>query len=155
MRWSCSPGFTSGTAGGAIDAYDVVDKQFLQGLSLVDVAERRASREDLARIAEDVEALATGARDEAAYVAFEEQFWRDVARAGKNRIFEMEVAWWYRVVPRHPRAEQFTQATLEARLAFYRELARRLARGDDAVGFYRRKAWPPSSPPSPTRHDRR
>jgi DNA-binding FadR family transcriptional regulator len=70
-------------------------------------------------------------------LAFEERFWRAVARAGKNRILVMEVAWWYRVLTTRPRAEHLAPTPLASRVEFYRQLARRLAGRGDPVRYYR------------------
>jgi len=123
-------------AGTAIDPRDVIEKQLLQGHCLVDVAERRASDEDLARVRAIAGELAERRADEAAYAAFEERFWRAVAHAGRSRIFMMEVEWWYRALARRPRVTQLVPSALSARVAFYVELARRLAARDGAARFY-------------------
>ena len=112
---------------------DVIEKQFLQGLSLVDVCARRgtsANKKKLTAMADAFEA-----RTRAQLEAFEEKFWREVARIGKNRIFEMEVGWWYdALADARPQVEP--TATLAERVAFYRELARRIADADGATQYY-------------------
>ncbi|HEY6461276.1 MAG TPA: GntR family transcriptional regulator [Polyangiaceae bacterium] len=121
---------------GAIDARQTLEKQLLQGLCLVEVAARCGSRTELERVDAMASSFDEAQADEAAYRAFEEHFWRAVARAGKSRIFQMEVAWWYRVLAAPPRMERYVPSALAARVAFYRELARRLAKGQAAVAFY-------------------
>jgi GntR family transcriptional repressor for pyruvate dehydrogenase complex len=125
-----------------LDARQVLEKQLLQGLSLVEITARCAKEKDCVRIREMSEEFARGAVDEASYVAFEERFWRELAAAGGNRILRMEVAWWYRVLPERPRVERYAPSPLVARVAFYRELARRLAEGDAAVEFYLQAVTP-------------
>jgi DNA-binding FadR family transcriptional regulator/mono/diheme cytochrome c family protein len=120
----------------SIDARQVLEKQLLQGVALVEVAARCASEADLTRLREMTEAFAAGDVDEDGYRTFEERFWRAVAAAGGNRIFVMEVAWWYRVLARHPRVESHAPSPLSRRVAFYREVARRLDEADAPVAFY-------------------
>jgi DNA-binding FadR family transcriptional regulator len=121
---------------GALDARQTVEKQLLQGISLVEVAARCAKPKDLERLhAMAAEALA-GSLTEADYYAFEERFWRAVAKAGRNRILEMEVAWWYRVLVDPPRVVRYVPSTIGARVEFYLELARRLACGEAPLAFY-------------------
>jgi GntR family transcriptional regulator, transcriptional repressor for pyruvate dehydrogenase complex len=129
-------------AAGAIDARQTLERQLLQGLCLVEVAARCAKRADLERIDDITADFASGNVDEAAYRAFEERFWRSVAAAGKSRIFRMEVAWWYRVIGSPPRAERYVPSALTARVAFYRELARRLAKEQTPVLFYLKTVGP-------------
>jgi GntR family transcriptional regulator, transcriptional repressor for pyruvate dehydrogenase complex len=114
----------------------VLEKQILQGMCLVEVASRCADPRDLENIRAMTEGFVAGGLDEAGYVRFEELFWRALSKAGDNRIFILEVAWWYRALPERPRLESITRSSLDDRVGFYRELARRLARGDSAGRFY-------------------
>ncbi len=119
------------------DVADMIEKQYLQGLSIVEVASRRASREDLAGIEAIVrDAEASGASEVVDLSALEQRFWRSLAAAAKNRVFRMEVAWWYDVLNARPVPPAVARAPRAERLAFYRELLRRLARREHAVEFY-------------------
>ena len=120
----------------SIDPRQVLEKQLLQGVALVEVAARCGSQADLVRIHEMTETFAASDVDEDGYRAFEERFWRTVATAGGSRIFMMEVTWWYRILARHPRVESHAPSPLSQRVAFYREVARRLDEGDAPVAFY-------------------
>lgn len=113
-----------------------LEKQLLQGLCLVEVATRCARREALEEIDALTRAFEGQAAAEVAYAAFEERFWRAVAAAGENGVFIMEVAWWYRVFIEHPRLGAFVPSSLATRVAFYRELARRMAKDEAPVAFY-------------------
>jgi GntR family transcriptional regulator, transcriptional repressor for pyruvate dehydrogenase complex len=119
-----------------VDPRFVLEKQLLQGLSLVEVAARCATRTDLEELAKLTASLAQDVVDEPGYVAFEERFWRAVAAAGQNAIFVIEVGWWYRVLHGQPRAEARVPSKLQTRVAFYVELARRLIEDDAPVRFY-------------------
>ena len=114
---------------------DAIEKQSLQGLSLIDVCARRGSQEEK----EHLLALALAFDDvhstEADFAAFEEAFWRAVSRAGKNRIFEMEIVWWYDTLAEGRPAPERASA-LAVRVAFYRELARRLVSGSGVTQYY-------------------
>src|SRR5262249_45791689 len=109
-----------------LDRNDMIEKQYLQGLSMVSVVARRASDESLRRLARLVDAYATGEQKHAPIEELEEQFWRALAKAGGNRIFVMEVAWWYDVLGDRPLPREVTALARKARVAFYVELARRL-----------------------------
>ncbi|MDB4940954.1 MAG: GntR family transcriptional regulator [Labilithrix sp.] len=113
---------------------DALEKQSLQGLALVDVCARRGTQEERAALHALALAVDDEAVSEASFRDFEETFWRAAARAGKNRIFEMEVVWWYGTLG-HARPEG-APAPLAARLAFYRELGRRIAAGDAPTQYY-------------------
>ena len=115
---------------------DMIEKQYLQGLSIVSVASRRASDETLRRLGRLVEAFLHGDQKHASVEVFEEQFWRALSKAGKNRIFVMEVAWWYDVLRERPLPRQVTSLPRKTRLAFYVELTRRLEARQRPVEFY-------------------
>lgn len=118
----------------ARDVADMIEKQYTQGLSIVEIASRRASADDLARIEATVrDAEAEDAPDVA---AFEERFWRALAAAAHNRVLRMEVGWWYDVLKSRPVPASVASAPAAVRLAFYRELVRRLVRRDRPVEFY-------------------
>jgi len=119
-----------------LDRNDMIEKQYLQGLSMVSVAARRAGDDALRRIARLVDAYATGDKRTAPVEELEEQFWRAVAKAGGNRIFVMEVAWWYEVLAERPLPRQVTSLSRKLRVAFYVELARRLAARERPVEYY-------------------
>lgn len=116
---------------------DAIEKQFLQGLSLIDVCARRASREEKHALREMARRFDETQATDADFAAFEMDFWRAVARAGKNRIFVMEVAWWYGTLAEsRPSVGEVSSAPLAPRVAFYRELARRLVEGAGATQYY-------------------
>jgi DNA-binding FadR family transcriptional regulator len=115
---------------------DMVEKQYLQGLSMVSVAERRASADWLRRLARMVDAYASGEHAESPLEQFEEGFWRGLARAGGNRIFVMEVSWWYQVLDERPAPPEVSALERRTRLAFYQELIRRLLERDSPVDYY-------------------
>jgi DNA-binding FadR family transcriptional regulator len=119
-----------------VDRNDMIEKQYLQGLSMVSVASRRASDESLRRIARLVEAYARGDQKHAPVAEMEEQFWRAVAKAGGNRIFVIEVAWWYEVLRERPLPAKVSSLPRKTRVAFYVELARRLVAKEQPVEFY-------------------
>jgi DNA-binding FadR family transcriptional regulator len=119
-----------------VDRNDMIEKQYLQGLSMVSVAARRASDEALRRIVRLVDAYASGDKKQAPVEELEEQFWRALAKAGGNRIFVMEVAWWYDVLGDRPLPREVTALSRKLRVAFYVELARRLAARERPLEYY-------------------
>jgi DNA-binding FadR family transcriptional regulator len=118
------------------DVADMIEKQYLQGLSIVEVAARHASPRDLSAIVAMVEAAAKDGAQLARFAEFEERFWRALAAAGKNRVFRMEVAWWYEALASRPVPRAVAKAAPSVRIAFYRELARRLADRQTPAEFY-------------------
>jgi GntR family transcriptional regulator, transcriptional repressor for pyruvate dehydrogenase complex len=125
-----------GAGSPVLDPRHMLEKQTLQGLALVEIAARCAGKAELEGLAELTESFAASRLRETDYVAFEERFWRALAKAGGNSILIMEVGWWYRVLSGQPRPEARVPSPLATRVAFYRELARRLAKGENAVAFY-------------------
>lgn len=132
LYYSLDPG---GEAARAIRR-DAIEKQFLQGLSLVDVCARRGTSEEKAHILELTLGFDEAKSGEADLAAFEEVFWRAVARAGKNRIFGMEVAWWYGTLADARPSVAAGAPPIAVRIAFYRELARCLVAGKGATAYY-------------------
>ena len=59
-----------------------------------------------------------------------------MAKAGGNRIFVMEVAWWYDVLSDRPLAPSVRRLPRKTRVGFYVELARRLVERDHPVEYY-------------------
>lgn len=115
---------------------DMIEKQYLQGLSIVSVAARRAAPEALIRVLRLVEAYAEGVERARPVPELEERFWRALARAGGNRIFVMEVSWWYDTLTERPLAPSVARLSRKLRVAFYLELARRLVERDEPLGYY-------------------
>jgi DNA-binding FadR family transcriptional regulator len=115
---------------------DMVEKQFLQGMSMVSVATRRASPESLRRLVRLVEAYAAGEHKNAPFAELEEHYWRHLVKAGQNRIFQMEVAWWYEVLKDRPVLPEVKGMERQIRIGFYRELTRRLVERDAPVEYY-------------------
>ena len=114
---------------------DAIEKQSLQGLSLIDVCGRRGSRAEKKHLHDLALAAGDAVVTETDFAAFEETFWRAVSRAGKNRIFQMEIVWWYdTLADGRPAVEN--AFPLSARIAFYRELARLLVAGSGATAYY-------------------
>ncbi len=107
-------------------AAEIFEKQYLQGLALVERAGRHLNRGDH-------RTLRAAAESDADLPAVEEAFWRALASLGRNRVLRIETAWWYANMPQRNRAPA-EEAPVRA---FYIELARRIALGDDAVGYYR------------------
>ncbi len=114
---------------------DAIEKQSLQGFSLIDVCGRRATAAEKQSIHELTLAFDPQAATEPDFAAFEESFWRAVSRAGKNRIFEMEIVWWYDTLAEGRPAPE-SRSSIAIRLGFYRELARLLVSGKGATQFY-------------------
>lgn len=113
---------------------DVLEKQFTQGLSLVEVFARRATTAAREALVERVERARPDRSDDSKMRALEERFWRDVGDACGNRILRAEVRWWYTALAARPDLPK--PPAPDVRWAFYAELARRLRDGDGALAFY-------------------
>lgn len=118
------------------DVADIIEKQYLQGLSIVEIASRRADRAELERIALIVDAADKNERDLADPSAFEERFWRALGAACKNRVLKIEVTWWYDALTDRPVPREVSSADPHVRIEFYRELTRRLLKQDYPVEYY-------------------
>ena len=114
----------------------VREKQFMQGLAVVDIAARRAKPEALEDVRDIVETWAATEHPRATFDTFEESFWRALARAGGNRIYVLELGWWYELLREHPAIRYQPATPAPLLVGFYRELARRLADGDYAARYY-------------------
>lgn len=114
---------------------DAIEKQFMQGFALIDVCERRATNADKAEIRELADQFEEAGATDADFAGFEEAFWRRVAIAGGNRIYEMEVIWWYETLA-DARPDAPSASPVAVRIAFYRELARRLVRNESPALYY-------------------
>lgn len=116
---------------------DMQERRFVEGFALVLFASRRAERAELEVIAQRVEAFAATAEPTVEQVdAFERDVWTRLARAGKNAIYEAQIAWWNRIVEERGSAPMRGSIPGSARVAFYRELVRRLVANEDAPRFY-------------------
>jgi GntR family transcriptional regulator, transcriptional repressor for pyruvate dehydrogenase complex len=107
-------------------AAEIFEKQYLQGLALVDLALRHAQ-------ARDCKALAAMVERAKSVPELEETFWRALARIGNNRVLAVEVAWWYENMPQRQRPASEHMLVH----AFYTELTKHIANKSDAIDFYR------------------
>ncbi len=118
------------------DTFDVIEKQYLQGLAIVEIAARRAKKEELGHVAKIVD---DASRDPAlleAFDAFEERFWRALAKAAENRILIREVAWWFETLSVRPVPADVAKLDAATRITFHRELVRRLVAREAPVEYY-------------------
>jgi len=115
-------------------ARDVLEKQFTQGLSLVEIFARRASARARATLVKLVDEGSAHRKDDAKMRALEEQCWRRIADECGNRILRAEVRWWYTALAARP--DLPTPPSPEQRWTFYAELARRLRDDDGAIAYY-------------------
>jgi GntR family transcriptional repressor for pyruvate dehydrogenase complex len=118
------------------DAFDVLEKQYLQGLSIVEIALRRAKKDDLASLLKLVDETAKDADALAAFDEFEERFWRALAKAADNRILIREVAWWFETLAERPVPADVAKLEPAVRIQFHKELVRRLVVRDAPVEYY-------------------
>ena len=105
---------------------DVLEKQFTQGISLLNVFARRALPEAKRGLPLLVSRAIAESDD------FEESFWRAIAEGGGNRVLMIETRWLYDTLRVRPKGAM----KKSDRLQFYPELAKRLCDEEDAVAFY-------------------
>ncbi len=118
------------------DVRDLFEVQVMRALGLVQVAELHASDDELAGIGIIVEDYAAAGAKDDGIVAFEQRFWGALAEIGGNRFYRVETAWWYRLLEQQPRAQHPVMGPPEQRIAFYRELSKRLQARSGAARFY-------------------
>jgi len=160
LEWRLGPGSPA-------DVYDFAERQLMQGHALLHVAARRAPPEAFAPVAAIVEEYAARGGTAEEMPAFEERLWKKIAEIGGNRLYRFETNWWFRLLAGHPRSQHPILAPPHTRVAFFRELARRLCAGEDAARFYleltstlltsvaRQAPQARREPPSPPRPARR
>jgi DNA-binding FadR family transcriptional regulator len=112
----------------------VLEKQYTQGLSMVEVLSRRGAVSARARLFEETNAAAPSVTTPAKLAELEKQFWTAAADATGNRILEAEVRFWYEALEERPQMPPLGSVAERAR--FYVELARLIAEGKNAVAFY-------------------
>ncbi len=112
----------------------VLEKQYTQGLSIVDVFSRRAVPESKKALVALLRSHATSAQTAAGIAALERAMWTLLAEATGNCILAAEVRYWYDTLTSRPQMPNPAPPSL--RFHFYEELARRLATDKDALGYY-------------------
>ncbi|MBX3189074.1 MAG: FadR family transcriptional regulator [Labilithrix sp.] len=116
------------------DVRELVERQFLHGYTVLFLAAKRASKERLRAIAALAEEYCTRGAPGDEMMAFEKRFFSALAEATDNRFYMMESSWWFKMIEGRPaRPPIFTD---DQRVAFYREIARRLVEDRDAARFY-------------------
>src|SRR5262249_23004839 len=98
-------------------------------------ASLRGTKEACDEILQDVEAFVARGMKREELPDLEGRVWMGIAAMGNNRFFQREVGWFYR----SGQVENADSATLlaapEARVAFYRELLRRLRDRDRPAAY--------------------
>jgi DNA-binding FadR family transcriptional regulator len=120
------------------DEHDVVERQLLGGLILLELAERRISEDEITSLDEMLRAAE--ARDSATehdIGEFETLFWTTVARASGNKILVREARWWFEMLDRQPGRARWFYDRPELRLAVYRAIVDNLRNhhGNAALRF--------------------
>lgn len=117
-----------------MDPY-VIERQYMNGASMLELAELRGRDEQRSAVMEIVRTDAPN--EDEPFLPFEQKFWHAVAAATNNPIFRMELSWWYRTVGEAmPRPNVVVETPLALRIAFHHELARRLVARDQTAQYY-------------------
>jgi DNA-binding FadR family transcriptional regulator len=114
----------------------LTERQLLGAVSVLTLASRRATPEELAELGDLVDEWRKDAAAERLFHAFEERFWVHVARLSGNWIFLLEVSWWFQFLRERPELHRPKIGSLDAREHFYRELVRRLVARDKPAPYY-------------------
>ncbi len=122
---------------------DSIEHQYTNGLSLIDIADRRANAESRQRIRDLVKSWQGDPNDTAAVNELNHLFWLAVADAGGNRIAIAQLRWWYESFAD---LDELTWVTVgvtgSERWELFQELSRRLCERDDALGYFKATAGP-------------
>ncbi len=115
----------------------MIERQYLNGASLVELASLRDDVERLRSLHAETRDAGARARTLAEHDALERAFWSGLAAATHNPILAAELRWWYRIVgERMPRPRSVRETPLPVRVAFLVELARRCASRDEPLAYY-------------------
>jgi DNA-binding FadR family transcriptional regulator len=114
---------------------EVVERMLLHAAALLELAEPRLVRRDLAALGAEVDAYQRAG--EGGLGSFLERYWVRVADASKNRIYRRETRWWYSVLGRrYDLRATLSFGSHETRVVFYRAINERLERRAGAARFY-------------------
>lgn len=143
-------------------AASVVENQLLFVVPLLTLAERRITEQEIAVLNQLIDSVSAEVTP-LEVSNFRIAFWRQIARATKNRLFQQQVRWWTSFVSRveSPSSSRLNQVTkIEQEL--YRRMTAGLAAKQGVVAMYlagikpvldmidaRRAKSGPSVPPSP------
>jgi DNA-binding FadR family transcriptional regulator len=70
------------------------------------------------------------------WLRFEREYWMQIARGGRNRLYVRETAWYFNLLERHPRFRTVYVTTPSQRAAFYRELNATLRQRQGSAAMY-------------------
>ncbi len=123
-------------------ATDALENQALFMLPLLVLAQRRISEQEVAALRDIIASVSEKPTPEE-IVRFRVEFWRQVAKATQNRLFQRQVRWWSTLIKdleRQGRAMRAPPGPLNLR--FYRTLSEKLAAHAGAVEYYLERFGP-------------
>jgi DNA-binding FadR family transcriptional regulator len=116
---------------------EFAERRMLEGFALVQLATYHATRDDIAVLEAIVERQVSGVPREEESASFERDFWTAMAEATHNSFYIGQLAFWNAIVAEGGRDPADTAIPPGARVAFYREIVRRMSAGGlDATQFY-------------------
>jgi DNA-binding FadR family transcriptional regulator len=114
---------------------EIAERQLLQWVNVLELAEARAVTSDIEPLKEAVDAYLAAGDDPAA--SFLERFWTEAARASKNRILLRETRWWFSLWQRRPSlGALLLHGDKATRAELYASLIERLRRREQAAGHF-------------------
>jgi GntR family transcriptional repressor for pyruvate dehydrogenase complex len=98
----------------APEGRDLFERRLFQGYVLVQLASRRASQQVLQELMALLEAFPVESAGPAEWAALEERYWRALANATGNRLYEFDMNWWFKFTASHPKLRDLTRRMLNA-----------------------------------------
>ncbi|MDH5675939.1 MAG: GntR family transcriptional regulator [Myxococcales bacterium] len=113
------------------------ENQVLFLIPLLALAERRITKEELAVLNYLIDQAEAKKPDGNAARDFRIEFFRQIAKATRNTLFQQQVRWWSSLLADlERRGRDYKVPPVPANYEFYRQLTASLARGQGTVKFY-------------------
>ena len=102
------------------DEHDVVERQLLGGMMLLELAQMRITDDELAELDQMVTEMEKATANKHQIAGFDTQFWTCVAATTGNAILLREARWWFEMLSDQPERRRRFYDRPELRLAIYR-----------------------------------
>ena len=117
------------------DDKNLAERILLEGASLIELASRRITQDEIDQADRVLDELEQNLEDSRRWADIEGEYWRIMADASRNRIYQQEVRWWFRFARDQDLATN-RYASAPARLTLYRNVNAKLRSGGDAADIY-------------------
>ncbi len=102
------------------DEHDVVERQLLGGMMLLELAQMRISDDEIAELDQMVTEMEEATENNRQVSGFDTKFWTYVATTTGNTILLREARWWFEMLGDQPERRRRFYDRPELRLAIYR-----------------------------------